>query len=345
LNLQAQKKQLEIDQTNQKITSAQKKKDEYDKDARTAQGVDLLDAQQGSAEEELNIETYKLDLAAKKKELSSINKNIKNSVVKSKTNGKVLKINTALGKGVEAEAESDTSQENSDNTYILIVAQGDYQVKARINETNMQKGAPKAGDRVTIYSRITDDTWTGVVKSLRSDQTSTDEENTNSSEEDEFIDDTAAETDTKYPCTITLDSSEGLMLGQHVLVSVGENDQATDSDKDKSFYLDETYILEEGGNYYVFADNGKGRIEKRKIKIGEYNEDEGCYLIKGGLELTDLIADTMNVSAGMATTTNESEAIDQYGDEEDEEEYFEEDDTGDMEEFDDGDLDGLEIDE
>lgn len=337
LQLQAQKKQLEIDQTNQKINSATKKKAEHDRDIKTKKGIELLDAQQGSAEQELNIETYKLDLQARKKELNAINKNIKNSVVKSKTQGQVLKINTALGKGTTDESESDSAaQENTDNSYMVIVAKGDYQVKAKINETNMQSNEGlRKGAKVIIRSRISNATWEGTIKSLRTDQKA-DEEETTSEEDYGFSDSYSSETDSKYPCVITLQSSKGLMLGQHVLVEVDKGQgSAADAQDTSKIVLEKSYIHEEGGKFYVLADEG-GRLVKKSIKVGEYDEDGESYEVTGGLSLDDMIAADINAKEGMATTTNEAAAP------ESDEEAGDEESTG-GEELED--IDGLEIDE
>lgn len=319
LNLQAQKKQLEIDQTNQKINSATKKKAEYDRDTKTKKGVELLDAQQGSAEQELNIETYKLDLQAKKKELNAINKNIKNSVVKSKTNGQVLKINNAIGKGQTEESEMESSNENNgDRSYMVIVAKGDYQVKFKVNETNMQGGDKIGkGKKVIVRSRISNATWEGTIKSLRTDQKADEEETTS---EDDIFSDTGndQETDTKYPGIIVLQSSKGLMLGQHVLVELaGEGSSSNAGKKNSQIRIPKSHVLEEGGKYYVFADNGSGKLIKKAIKIGDYDEAAQEYVVKGGLSLDDKIADITNCREGMATTTNQDEAVNKESDEED----------------------------
>ncbi len=343
LNLQAQKKQLEIDQTNQKINSATKKKAEYDRDAKTKKGVELLDAQQGSAEQELNIETYKLDLQAKKKELNSINKNIKNSVVKSKTNGQVLKINTAIGKGQTEDSEMESSSDNGgDKSYMVIVAKGDYQVRFKVNETNMQAGDNiRTGDKVIVRSRISNATWEGTIKSLRTDQKADEEDSTS---EDEYYGDSGSgsnETDTKYPGIVALQSSKGLMLGQHVLVELDNGQGDVNKAKNNSqIVLDESFVLEEGGKYYVFVDDGSGKLIKKSVKVGQYDEVSNQYEIKSGLSLKDKIADKTNCREGMATTTNKDEGVNQESGEDDldEDEDYEESTDLDV-------VDGLEIDE
>ena len=39
-----------------------------------------------------------------------------------------------------------------------------------------------------------------------------------------------------------------------------------------------------------WADNGKGKLEKRTVELGEYDEGMDLYEITSGLELTDSIA-------------------------------------------------------
>ena len=38
------------------------------------------------------------------------------------------------------------------------------------------------------------------------------------------------------------------------------------------------------------ADNGKGKLEKRTVELGEYDEGMDMYEIKSGLALDDMIA-------------------------------------------------------
>lgn len=76
----------------------------------------------------------------------------------------------------------------------------------------------------------------------------------------------------------------------------------------------------------MWADNGKGKLEKRKIELGEYDEELGEYKIKSGLKAEDYIAwPQEGLEEGMKTTKDASEAMESLENESEEipEESFE----------------------
>ena len=119
-------------------------------------------------------------------------------------------------------------------------------------------------------------------------------------------------TATKYPFYISLDSTDGLMLGQHVYVEADYGQ----GDVKEGLWLDEYYIMQEDDGAYVWAENAKGYIEKRKIELGEYDENMMRYQILSGLTEDDYIAYPEDrVKEGMKVTHNyEDVMIDDTGD-------------------------------
>lgn len=64
---------------------------------------------------------------------------------------------------------------------------------------------------------------------------------------------------------MTLDSSDGLMLGQHLLVSM--DDMSDDSIDKSGIWLYSDYVLtDEDGKSYVWAADKKDRLENGKWK-------------------------------------------------------------------------------
>ena len=58
----------------------------------------------------------------------------------------------------------------------------------------------------------------------------------------------------------------------------------------------------------MWADNGKNRLEKREVELGEYDENLGAYEIVSGLSGEDAIAFPMEgLYEGVATVTDISE--------------------------------------
>lgn len=105
-------------------------------------------------------------------------------------------------------------------------------------------------------------------------------------------------TSSSYPFYVDLDSTEGLMLGQHVYIEtdVGQEDQR------EGIWLNELYIEDVDTQApYVWASDGNDRLEKRQITLGEYDEAMGEYLISEGLTVDDCIAfPSESLQEGMA---------------------------------------------
>ena len=94
-------------------------------------------------------------------------------------------------------------------------------------------------------------------------------------------------TSTSYPFYVELDSSDGLMLGQHVYI---ERDIGQDELKE-GLWLSDYYIVDAYTNEpYVWAVNDKKKLEKRYITLGKHDDDLGEYEIIDGLTKKDSIA-------------------------------------------------------
>lgn len=96
------------------------------------------------------------------------------------------------------------------------------------------------------------------------------------------------------------------MLGQHVYV---EMDYGQGEEKD-GLWLGEYYIVQDGDKSYVWAESD-GRLEKREVTLGEYNQDMCTYEILSGISADDYIAfpeDTLK--EGTKTTHNYEDVID-----------------------------------
>ncbi len=94
------------------------------------------------------------------------------------------------------------------------------------------------------------------------------------------------ESATKYPFYIELDSTEGLILGQHIYIEMDMGQ----TEAQEGIWLYEGYIVMDESGSYVWADNGKQKLEKRTVELGEYNMDMGTYQILSGLSEEDYIA-------------------------------------------------------
>ena len=90
-----------------------------------------------------------------------------------------------------------------------------------------------------------------------------------------------------YPFYVTLDSSDGLMLGQHVYIEMDEGQE----EQKTGIWLGEHYIVDaDTENPYVWAADSRGRLEKRPVILGQYDENLSEYEIVDGLTEDDSIA-------------------------------------------------------
>ena len=82
-----------------------------------------------------------------------------------------------------------------------------------------------------------------------------------------------------------LDSTEGLILGQHLYMELEvEEGQPSGPSIDASFFC-----YEEDGSVYVWAED-RGKLEKRTVTLGNYNEMRNTYEVLEGLKEEDFIA-------------------------------------------------------
>ena len=238
-----------------------------------------------SLQAQVNQENY--NASAKELEIDRQKTAIENAIVFSPMDGVIKSINSD-----SSSMENDYyGNGNNEQHFITIMDMGEYRIKATLSEYDM--GMFMAGDSVVIRSRVDDSMiWHGTVTKVDTDNP---EQNNN----DYYYSDMGTSV-TKYPMYIALDSSEGIMLGQHVYV---EFDFGQSEVKD-GLWLDEFYIVFEGSDAYVWVEND-GKIEKRKVELGEYDADMWTYEIVSGLSEEDYIAyPEARIKEGMKTTHN-----------------------------------------
>lgn len=246
------------------------------------------------------------DASAKQLEIDRQKLSMENTKVVAPMDGIVKTINennsTSSSDDDSSNSNSDNGSDSTSNAYITIMAKGDYRIKATASELTVR--SMSEGQSMIIRSRVDDSTWTGTVTKI--DLEHPDNGNNN----DYYM--SSGTTATKYPFYISLDSTDGLMLGQHVYVEADYGQ----GDVKEGLWLDEYYIMQEDDGAYVWAENAKGYIEKRKVELGEYDENMMRYQILSGLTEDDYIAYPEDrVKEGMKVTHNyEDVMIDDTGD-------------------------------
>ena len=269
----------------------------------------------------IEIETNKMNLKkneynqkSKTAEIEKLQNATGNTEVRSEIDGVIQKIDTSKmtsddGDTVDDSDSSDVMSGGSSNSdssaFITILSTGAYRIKGTVNEMNVQNIIE--GDPVIIRSRVdSSQTWKGTMGTIDRESATSSSNNSNSGMMDSSGD---SQTSTStYPFYVNLDSSDGLMLGQHVYI---ELDEGQDTQK-VGVWISEAYIVDaDTGSPYVWAANKNGKLEQRSVILGQYDEELGEYEIAHGLTKDDSIAFPSDVlEEGMATTTNIDEAMD-----------------------------------
>ena len=269
LQLNLDKKNLELEQLKSSIESCKEKIKSLERERSGLSGtaklqytVEIQSAQVDQKEAELKLKT-KEDEVKKGQEL------LDNSTVTSPITGRVQKIN-----------ENDTTDsDGKPAAYITIQQSGAYRVKGVLGE--LQRGSLKEGDRVKLVPRTEENAaWTGTVTLLDYENPTqgTDMDRYYGSSSDEMT------TASRYPFYVELDSTDGLMLGQHLYI---ELDTGTDA---PGVGISGTFLCyNEDGSAYVWAEKG-GKLEKRAVTLGDYDPMTDVQKITEGLSLEDYIA-------------------------------------------------------
>ena len=284
LSLTIDKQELEMDKLEQQIkdlktqvTNLEKQiKSEKDKNVKATLELSLR-----SVNADLTQATYDKD--SLKAEINYNKNMLKNAVVRSPIKGTVRAI------------------DENGTPYITIQQDGAYQVKGILNEMSLNAGIME-GVSVTILSRI-DSTayWTGQVNLV-------DYANAGSNEYDNmFGGSDGMSTSTSYPFYITLDDTDGLLLGQHVYIQM-----AAAAVQDDLLRIPEGYIMDIAVDEATFltvgavwgVDMEKKTLTRVSVTLGEYDPVYGTYVILEGITAADYIANPADpgVKEGAAVT-------------------------------------------
>ena len=272
LSLTVDKQQLEMDKLTQQIKDLTTQKTNLEKQIKKEKDKNT------KATLELTLRSVTADLTQanydKKTLQAEINYNkdmLKDAVVRSPIKGTVRSIN-----------------ENG-SPYITIQQAGAFQVKGTLNELSLNAGIME-GVGVTILSR-TDPTafWTGTVTLV--DYNTTEEENPDNMFGG-YVDPMASST--SYPFYVTLDSTEGLLLGQHVYIQISAAGIG-----DELLRIPEGYILDIATDeetwmttgYVWGVDMETMTLVKLPVTLGEYDPTYGTYVILDGITPESFLAD------------------------------------------------------
>ncbi|MCI6005090.1 MAG: efflux RND transporter periplasmic adaptor subunit [Blautia sp.] len=282
------------------IATLEKEKKQASKDNQLSYTIEIETSK-------MNLKKNEYDQESKEAEIQKLQNATGNTEVRSEIAGVIQKIDTSKMSTEEGdyldEGSMDTSSysDSGSNAFITILSTGAYRVKGQVNELEAQSLIE--GEPIIVRSRVDESqTWRGSMGTV--DRENAVSDNSNSMYYGMMDTGSSQTTSSSYPFYVELDSSEGLMLGQHVYI---ELDNGQEDQKD-GLWLSEFYIVDaDTPDPYVWAVDDKDRLEKRSVILGNYDEDLCEYEIVDGITLKDYLAyPSDSLEEGMSTTTSES---------------------------------------
>lgn len=258
----------------QQIEALEKAKQKAEKEEQVSYDIELLNAQ-------ASLKTKDLEEMNKKKEMESLQKVVDTATVSSPIAGMIKSLNKT----------GDKRNSNGEMApFVSVVGTGGIRIKGMVNELNVASLEKDAS--VIVRSRADERmTWKGTISQIdvKAPQNSMNMSGSGES--------------TQYPFYVNMENTDGLMLGQHVLV---EMDYGQEEERE-GIWLDEFMIVDSDTMPYVWADNGNGKLEKRNVVLGEYDKERSQYEITSGLSQSDWITfPENNLEEGDVTLKSEA---------------------------------------
>jgi len=285
LQLNLDKKNLELEKLKASIETYKAQIKQLENERAAVSGTEKMRYTLEIQSTQVDLKEAELKIKSHERAVEEAAALLENSTVVSPIDGRVQNIN-----------ENGTNNQGEPAAYITIQQIGSYRVKGVLGE--LQRGGILEGDRVTMVSRTDEaEVWSGTVILVDYENPS------QGSEMDRYYGMSADEmtASSKYPFYVVLDSTEGLLLGQHLYIRLeAEEGQPQGIPVGSAFVC-----YEEDGSAYVWAEN-KGKLEKRTVTLGEYNPMTDAQEILTGISLEDYIAfPDENCREGAATTREE----------------------------------------
>ena len=223
-------------------------------------------------------EVRKIDIKKRtaENELTTLEEQLEDGVVRSKVNGVVKKVH-------------DVDDIPTDGSAFMVVSgsEGLY-IEGSVSELMLDK--IKIGQTVTAYDWESGNNYMGQISEIDTVPTNN---NLYYSDGNPNV--------SYYGYTAYIEDPSGLMAGQYLQLTIESSDN---SNQDK-LYIQQCYVREENGKSYVYKDNG-GKLEKQYVQTGSILW--GSYVeIKSGITVDDYIAFPYgkNVKDGAATVVSE----------------------------------------
>ncbi|QOV18298.1 efflux RND transporter periplasmic adaptor subunit [Blautia liquoris] len=289
---------LDLDRLNNELSGMQVNISQLTKDKKAAPKEEQATLQLQIQEAQLELKQKEYEGKSKQLEIDKLKENIGNATVTSKIAGVVKSIRKGTDNGMM------DPYGDQDNSFMTILSTGDFRIRGSANEMNM--GSVSEDMPVLVHSRMDSDiAWKGTITKIDRENAGSEDENGGS-----YMNSTdGMNQSSSYPFYVTLEKNEDLMLGQHVYI---EPDMGQGKDHTAGVWLDEAFIVDPEKKPYVWADNGKGKLEKRIVTLGQHDENMMQYEIADGLTKSDSVTfPEPDLKEGMKTAEGEDGMIGQ----------------------------------
>ena len=270
LQLSLDKQKLEKEQLIATIENYKSQIADLQKEEKKAKGNNKLQYTIQIQSTQIDLKEAELNLKAKEKEVAHSEDMMNNATVVAPVTGRITAIN-----------ENGTDNYGNPLPYITIQQAGSFRIKGTLGE--LQRGGIMEGSRMKVVSRTDSSVfWLGTVTLV--DYESPTQDNQNNMYYGTSVDSMSATS--KYPFYVELDSSDGLLLGQHVYLEL----DAGEEEKSEYPAVSNMFICyDEDGSTYVWAEEN-GKLRKKPVTLGEYNMMLDTIEIIEGLTEDDYIA-------------------------------------------------------
>ena len=289
LQLTLDKQRLELEQLKASIENYKTQIADLERDRDRVGTADKLQYTVQIQSTQVDLKEAELNVKTKEAEVQKSEDILANATVVSPVTGRVQSI-----------SENGTDNYGNPLPYITIQQAGSYRIKGTLGE--LQRGGIMEGSRILIRSRTDENqSWLGTV-------TLVDYENPTQGNNNMYYVGSGSNEMTnssKYPFYVELDSTEGLILGQHVYMELYAEEGQTSGVSISGAFL----VFNEDGTASVWAEK-RGKLEKRDVTLGEYNPMMDTYEITSGLTEEDYIAfpDPETCQPGAPTTHDQPQA-------------------------------------
>ena len=228
INIELQQEKLELDNQDIEISNYKSQISELEKERQKAAEANKFEYTTQIQTIQTQIKKAECEKSSKQLEVDKLQKRIDNSEVLSTASGIVKSINS-----------EDNQEPDASTAYMTILSTGEYRIQGMVNEQNI--GMISSGAEVIIRSRVDEEvTWRGMIDTIDTGEAASSESSDNDYYESESDD--GMTSSSKYPFYVTLESAEGLMLGQHVLIELDEGQ----TEEKEGIWLFSSYIVREG---------------------------------------------------------------------------------------------------